>query len=696
MKRIITSLLCAVVSIGAMAHEIPYEVVGNPPAGAKGSFSRMPGIERKAANTRASGEDVLKVNFVLDDSKGQYVGYCIAVPTDAAEEGYINSVRVDYTHYAFEVPEGTYDIMAIVCEEEAAERVVLIKEDFEYSGENSSLDFDVASATYTTRISHTDSFGTKLTLPSLTEPYNCTCGEFYDYVTHNGILCWVGGTLAYMECNYIMSTNNPDSRFSIIRADIVGAETESASMLIPVDFHKDVCGPTSSEGWQVQENEFVTTPFMQAFETKYPNDMYTYLVRAYIINDNWWGTSGVGIFDMHCNGTRVAIWAPEEYDGILKVASTQISNDFYGDDGCVQGMFLMRGENSLTQIGINTPMGERRQLFITSSGKTSITHQFSRYSGTPQPGIRGNATPLLLASTAPNKFFYTYKGRFGEDLSLDSFDILDSFDNEQVLEQLGGNPSRIKIYADGNLICSSRHDLPWGVNWVDGAENKAEIEMDNVLIDNAIPGKNTATIVWNADKGNGFAPTFTSMQFRDKEDNITDRFEEAQDGVLEFTVGDMALKINEEESVYYFDIEEVKSVSAEYAPHGSEEFSPIDVQEIPELFFSPGYGYFFRGTLASVDRKAMDGWFDLRLRANDKDGAYIEQVISPAFKISSLAGVDNIKSDSEMGYEISGNNILVTTGTKIFTLDGKECTGRNLEHGLYIIAKGSRTVKILL
>lgn len=694
------TLLCASLSVCSMAENIPLKVVGKAPSNTTATPVKIGENSRAVKKLQSNSTTQVSATFTLDEGGFQYVYACIAVPSDATEEGYYNSQKIDETTFNFALPAGNYDFMTIIDEEEAAKRVILTKEDITVSSDKKSINFDVADAKYSTRISHTDSEGNVLTLPSYTEPHNCTCADFIDLVTHNGILAWVGETLAYMECNYILSTNAPESRFSFLRSDIIGAEIESASMLIPIDFTKEVCGPTSSDGWQVAYDDFVTTPFIQSYDSYIESlgveSNFTYLVRGLVLNGNWWGATGLGVFDMSCNSKQVAIWAPENYNEVLDVMICQSSNVFSGDDSSIQGMFLMRGEHGLTQVGLNMPMADRGNIFACTADSQSITRQFSRFSGIPQGGIRGNATPLLMASTAPTRFFYTYKGRYGEDLSLDSYDILNSMDNEDLLAQFGGNPSTIKIYADGELICASRHDLPYYVNWIEGAENRAEIEMRNVLIDNKIPGCNTATIVWNAEKGNGFAPTFTSLQFRDTEDNICDRFNDASDGVVEFTVGDMVLDMNYEEQYLYFDIDEVGSVSVAYAPHGNTDFSPISVKEIPELFFTPGYGYFYRGSLGIVDRKSDDGWFDLRLRAEDKDGAYIEQTISPAFYISAMTGIEKINYNSELEYEIVGNDIIVSPDVKIFTTDGKDCSGKNLARGVYIISNGSKVCKIMI
>ena len=281
-------------------------------------------------------------------------------------------------------------------------------------------------------------------------------------------------------------------------------------------------------------------------------------------------------------------------------------------------------------------------------------------------------------------------------LSIDDFNIYQSMDDEEIIQKFGGPTSDIKIYANDKLICSSRSDLPWGVDWIDGADNRAEITMKNVLIDGEIPGCNTAVIKWNANKGNGFAPTFTSLQFRDTDDKVADRFQKSADGVIEFTVTDFSVEYNDVAQIVHFPIHEVESVKAEYAPHNSNDFLPLDIAEVPELFYSPGYGYFFRGSLASVDRPSIDGWFDLRLTATNAVGASIQQVISPAFHIEERTGVSSINADSDLFYTIDGRNITLGKNARIYNMDGRLCSPAGLAPGLYIISNGTASEKVVI
>lgn len=703
MKKFLSALIALSAFSGFSADNVPLSVKGDIDAAIVDMVKQSRSLPPLKTLRRAPGVKC-GVTFNLDSAKEQYVFTLMAVPTkgmpDGADGGYYEPDQDTMTDFSFDIPAGTYDLVAMIDDDEAAERIILFKENVEVKAGMEKIVFEPREATVSTRVSHVDSKGNTLTLPSYTQPHNCKYADFIDFLEYDGVYIWAGETLAQMECNYILSTNNPNTRFSLYRSDIIGASDEFVSCVFPVDFTQPVCGPTSAEGWQVFDEEFAKTPVIDAYDTYFFDrhgeyDYFTFVTRSICLGNEWWGSTGLGVFEMYCNSSRVALWEPKGYNGQLRVAISPSSNVFSGDDSCIQGLPLLRGENELQQIGLNIGSGTKSSVFLGTSTAKTIDNQYSRYAGKHASGTRANATPLLFAVSDMSGFYYTYKGRFGEEESLQSFNLFESMDNAATIEIIGGQPSEIKIYANDELICPNRKALK-NTKWVSGADHKAVITLNNVLIDKTIRGNNTATVCWNREKGNGFAPSFSSMQMRNKADEVTDRFYSAADGVLEFTVADFTLQHNSRQGFFYYEIEPVESVKAEYAPHGSVDFSEIPVQEIPELFFSPGYGYFYRGSLEGVDRLAPGGWYDLRLTVRDADGAYCEQIISHAFNIESLSGVKSVSADSAPGYVIDGRNIEVSDGVRIYSASGALCTGKNLLPGIYIVSNGISSIKVAI
>jgi hypothetical protein len=102
------------------------------------------------------------------------------------------------------------------------------------------------------------------------------------------------------------------------------------------------------------------------------------------------------------------------------------------------------------------------------------------------------------------------------------------------------------------------------------------------------------------------------------------------------------------------------------------------------LFQSPGFGYFYRGSLSEVTGTAEQGWFDLRFRLTDETGNWQEQVVSPAFRI------DDLNQTSITDVVVNRTAI----DNAIYSISGQRIYGdvNSLPHGVYIIG-GKKVVK---
>lgn len=172
----------------------------------------------------------------------------------------------------------------------------------------------------------------------------------------------------------------------------------------------------------------------------------------------------------------------------------------------------------------------------------------------------------------------------------------------------------------------------------------------NVLVDETIPGFNITTIKVDERNEDLYTPTTQMLIFKNTDGVITDRFANSEDGVIEFSAGDF----NWVSDGGYYTCEEAE-VKVEYAPYGEDSFMPLEVEEIPENYYMPGFGYFYRGSLADVTMPTSNGWYDLRFTLTDKAGNEMVQRISPAFKIDSNTSVA----------EVSQN------GLKVWSADGR-------------------------
>ena len=159
-----------------------------------------------------------------------------------------------------------------------------------------------------------------------------------------------------------------------------------------------------------------------------------------------------------------------------------------------------------------------------------------------------------------------------------------------------------------------------------------------------LPGKNVTTIYFDQTKADMNAPVLRMLQFRNFENNVADRFEVPEEGIIMFSSGDFELSsvpfLDEEyglERVWeYYDCQPM-TVEVSYAPYGTDEWKLLEgIEYQAEYDDIPGMGFFYQGSLAGVSTPSENGWFDLKFRLEDESGNWQEQILSPAFRIDAL------------------------------------------------------------
>ncbi len=211
-----------------------------------------------------------------------------------------------------------------------------------------------------------------------------------------------------------------------------------------------------------------------------------------------------------------------------------------------------------------------------------------------------------------------------------------------------------------------------------------EISVTNTNIEvDGLPGHNTTTVYFDQNQEDMTPPSIEMMHFKNNDGGITDRFNTAADGMIEFYATDFDYHYYPDMWNGLFEVKPVE-IQVEYAPYNTEEWEELPVVEIPELFQEPGWGYFYRGTLANVTGQAEKGWFDLKFRFEDVAGNWQEQVVSPAFRIDdlSITGINEIT----LAHPNDDNTI--------YNLAGQRMNGdiNNLPRGIYIVG-GKKVIK---
>ena len=221
---------------------------------------------------------------------------------------------------------------------------------------------------------------------------------------------------------------------------------------------------------------------------------------------------------------------------------------------------------------------------------------------------------------------------------------------------------------NGQSICRDYNQIPNAfvnaVNSVDeGPVGDFDIafQNENMMVD-GLQGSNKTRIHfnvpeewWNEDWA---APTLQMLWFKNTEGVITDRFDVAQDGILEFAAGDF--KFVQDERFYWNECLD-HTVEVLYSPYRYEDWKPLDVTEIPENFYMPSFGSFYTAPLADVTEESWNGWYDLLVKVTDSAGNYQQQMISPAFRIdhaqSSVATLRDNNAREVARYNMAGQRV---------------------------------------
>jgi hypothetical protein len=260
----------------------------------------------------------------------------------------------------------------------------------------------------------------------------------------------------------------------------------------------------------------------------------------------------------------------------------------------------------------------------------------------PMSYLRLGVTGEYWATVLEIKDYYV--GRYGESLTISNAD--------KGVERA--------LTIDGNEANFEGHEASYG----DGVYEYTSVNT-NINVD-GLDGKNTTVVHFDNSQEDSNPPSIEMLLFKDNDGNVTDRFVEASDGTIEFYASDFLYHPSELPYQNYgssmmggtFECAPV-DVQVEYAPFGTEEWSALTVEEVPELFNDHGWGYFYRGALADVTEGSLNGWFDLKFRLTDEAGNWQEQVLSPAFRIDqAMTSVTTVNSNSPAKnvryYNVSG------------------------------------------
>lgn len=263
------------------------------------------------------------------------------------------------------------------------------------------------------------------------------------------------------------------------------------------------------------------------------------------------------------------------------------------------------------------------------------------------------------------------------------------------------------IKCDGNMILENSPLSEFADAFEAAGRPKGEYELSMSSSRPMLNGdsrKTTMTSRWNYSSATADCtpPTLTYLQFRTNAGKVADEFDRPEDGMIFLTAGDFepAVTLNafEVEGTFlnynYFRYNPA-GLKLYYRPHGMSGFNDLSTETVSDCSNERGFGEFYKCNLSQVESGSETGWFDLRISLSDSAGNSQTQDIEKAFRIKSLAGVDDICDDS---YEIriEGNSILAPDHALIHTPSGIPSGPDNLAPGIYFVSVGGKTHKVMI
>lgn len=625
----------------------------------------------------------VKANVGVIANEGYIINAVIAVSVGTEKARFYEGQKSG-SSYVIQAEKGVYDIMAYIASENSDEEIFLFKENVDLSSTKSIM-LTQREATISTEISQKAPGGGDIILPSAGNRGNCSVADYMLMIRHSqyGTLLQSESVSFKNSCKRI-SVNLVPSRMSFTRMDEYSWEFGPIFVVNPIDFGKAVNGP-DKDGWENVATSFAKTPMSDSWNKT--QDMPYFAMTGYFVSiDNGCNAYvGMGNSDLSLPTNILFYWYPKGYDGYYKFYPMLRDNLIQMANASVTSMPYIMTEEGLLPCGLNLFDNGNAML---ENGKFPKKGHPRFMKPLPQRAILGNAVPALMClpssskSTAwDNGFTYGFKGRHGEEYGLDSYNFTDLMTAKQ-LEDIGGYRRTVSVKCDGNEICSSPGDFSNWMNWGNGETYQFDVSMWNVIIDKEIEGKVTGSMTYNA--SDGFIPTVTSLQFRDENDNVTDHLVASDNSNIEFTAATFKFVPGERRESYEY--KAPSSVVVEYAPHGSSDFKPLVAEELAEYFFLPGYGNYYRVSLADIPLTETT-WYDLRVTVNGEGEARQVQTLTPAFKAEKATGIHSMSCDAD-------NNTYT-----VYSTDGKmvgegENTLSRLKPGFYILKNGASVRKI--
>ena len=313
-------------------------------------------------------------------------------------------------------------------------------------------------------------------------------------------------------------------------------------------------------------------------------------------------------------------------------------------------------------------------------------HPAFSFAETERHVVFGNSAPvnavLVREGTVDGKdaiqIVPHFIGMAGESRNVDNFVTKISVECEgKVIKSATGN----SVVIDRNPKGSSARKM------------SVNVTNRNFTVD-GIKGLNLTRFDLNENNDDIYPPSLRRLTLKDNSGRIANVFENASDGKILFSAGDFDIFPRRPYGAAVCRPEGLASVKLEYSPCGSEEWKELKVSPVADMKNIEVFGDLYEGTLADVDGKSGNGWYDVRISLEDTAGNRMEQTLSPAFHIVGQIGVETVST----GESIYGGNghIIAPESAEVYDISGV-CVGRDgLSAGVYMVRCNNQTVKVIV
>ena len=368
-------------------------------------------------------------------------------------------------------------------------------------------------------------------------------------------------------------------------------------------------------------------------------------------------------------------WSYEDENGVWHeiVDTVYYSRTIYGQGAVV-------GKNGVEYVNSGHDIAGNYSFHVSEDPEADIID----YPGNPHFSFTDRQKALAYGTGCPINVVMaqnTYQDWLGGKYSSLDFVYLSRYG-----EVRGSDLSNATLeitYNQDSVICTDLSTMLESMYNFAMEHKEGQIDVDvvntNVEVD-GLPGKNLTHVFYDWAQEDWTAPTLQMLWLRDSEGNIIDRFASGDEGVLEFAGGDFNFHLTDR---FWFDCLP-QTVEVSYSPYDADTWEPFTVEEVPENFFMPAFGYFYRGELSQVEGNGEKGWFDLKIKLTDQSGNWQEQVISPAFRIDdhALSAISDTKIQTER------------TEVARYTLDGRRIS--TPQPGINIVRYSDGTARKVL